>query len=75
MFNHEPQWYLIDLFENAQRRVVSALHDGASYNKEGYGRGLLFAQVPLLARTHRRCDRWGGSGPRSRGKLSMAGLH
>lgn len=35
IFNHEPQWYLIDLFENAERRVFYALHYGASYGKEG----------------------------------------
>jgi glycosyltransferase involved in cell wall biosynthesis/GT2 family glycosyltransferase len=35
IFNHEPQWYLIDLFEHAKRRVFYALHDGSLYGKEG----------------------------------------
>lgn len=35
MFNHEPQWYLLDLFERASRRVFYALHHGALYGKEG----------------------------------------
>src|SRR5262245_42542686 len=28
MFNHEPQWHLLDLFTNARRRVFYALHYG-----------------------------------------------
>jgi GT2 family glycosyltransferase len=35
MFNHEPQWHLLDLFTNARRRVWYALHDGKVYAKEG----------------------------------------
>jgi hypothetical protein len=35
LFNHEPQWHLLDRFERARRRVFYALHDGALYNKEG----------------------------------------
>lgn len=35
IFNHEPQWYLPFLFERAGSRVFYALHDGASYDKEG----------------------------------------
>lgn len=35
VFNHEPQWYLLDRFENARRRVFYALHDGSLYGKEG----------------------------------------
>jgi glycosyltransferase involved in cell wall biosynthesis/GT2 family glycosyltransferase len=35
VFNHEPHWYLTDLFENADRTVFYALHHGALYNKEG----------------------------------------
>lgn len=35
MFNHEPQWHLLDRFEQARRRVFYALHDAALYAKEG----------------------------------------
>ena len=35
LFNHEPQWHLLDRFERARRRVFYALHDGQLYNKEG----------------------------------------
>ena len=35
LFNHEPQWHLLDRFERARRRVFYALHDGMLYNKEG----------------------------------------
>jgi GT2 family glycosyltransferase len=35
MFNHEPQWHLLDLFTNARRRVFYALHAGKVYAKEG----------------------------------------
>lgn len=35
IFNHEPHWYLAQLFANARRRVFFALHAGAVYGKEG----------------------------------------
>jgi GT2 family glycosyltransferase len=35
LFNHEPQWHLLDLFTNAKRRIFYALHYGHSYEKEG----------------------------------------
>lgn len=35
LFNHEPHWYLADLFHHAEKRVFYALHYGALYNKEG----------------------------------------
>ncbi len=35
MFNNEPQWYLLERFTNARRRVFYALHYGACYGKEG----------------------------------------
>ena len=35
LFNHEPQWYLLDRFPRARRRVFYALHDARSYAKEG----------------------------------------
>lgn len=35
LFNHEPQWHLLDLFSNAKRRVFYALHYGKLYGKEG----------------------------------------
>jgi glycosyltransferase involved in cell wall biosynthesis/GT2 family glycosyltransferase len=35
VFNHEPQWHLLDRFPNARRRVFYALHYGYLYEKEG----------------------------------------
>ena len=35
LFNHEPQWHLLDRFERARRRVFYALHYGRLYDKEG----------------------------------------
>ena len=35
LFNHEPQWPLIERFENARRRVFYALHYARLYDKEG----------------------------------------
>jgi GT2 family glycosyltransferase len=35
LFNHEPQWHLIDRFERARRRVFYALHYAYLYGKEG----------------------------------------
>jgi glycosyltransferase involved in cell wall biosynthesis/GT2 family glycosyltransferase len=35
LFNHEPQWHLLDLFTRADRRVFYALHYGRLYGKEG----------------------------------------
>ncbi len=35
LFNHEPQWHLIDRFERARRRVFYALHYAHLYGKEG----------------------------------------
>ena len=35
LFNHEPQWHLIDRFEKARRRVFYALHYAHLYDKEG----------------------------------------
>jgi GT2 family glycosyltransferase len=35
MFNHEPQWHLIDRFEGARRRAFYALHYAHLYGKEG----------------------------------------
>ena len=35
LFNHEPQWHLLDRFERARRRVFYALHYGKLYDKEG----------------------------------------
>jgi GT2 family glycosyltransferase len=35
MFNHEPQWHLLDKFVGARRRVFYALHYGRLYGKEG----------------------------------------
>ena len=35
LFNHEPQWHLLERFERARRRVFYALHYGYLYGKEG----------------------------------------
>ena len=35
VFNDERQWYLLDRFPSARRRVFYALHDGARYGKGG----------------------------------------
>src|SRR5262249_5183227 len=35
LFNHEPQWHLLDRFERARRRVFYALHYAHLYGKEG----------------------------------------
>jgi glycosyltransferase involved in cell wall biosynthesis/GT2 family glycosyltransferase len=35
LFNHEPQWALLERFENARRRVFYALHYARLYGKEG----------------------------------------
>jgi hypothetical protein len=35
LFNHEPQWHLIERFERAPRRIFYALHYAHLYGKEG----------------------------------------
>jgi glycosyltransferase involved in cell wall biosynthesis/GT2 family glycosyltransferase len=35
LFNHEPQWPLLERFEHARRRVFYALHYARLYGKEG----------------------------------------
>jgi glycosyltransferase involved in cell wall biosynthesis/GT2 family glycosyltransferase len=35
LFNHEPQWPLLERFEHARRRVFYALHYSRLYDKEG----------------------------------------
>lgn len=35
LFNHEPQWHLLDRFEHARRRIFYALHYSHLYDKEG----------------------------------------
>ena len=35
LFNHEPQWHLLERFEHARRRVFYALHYARLYGKEG----------------------------------------
>jgi len=35
LFNHEPQWHLMDRFGRARRRIFYALHYGRLYDKEG----------------------------------------
>src|SRR5262249_18247230 len=35
LFNHEPQWHLLQRFERARKRVFYALHSSRLYAKEG----------------------------------------
>lgn len=35
IFTHEPQWYLLERFTKARRRIFYALHDGSLYEKPG----------------------------------------
>lgn len=35
VYNHEPQWFLLDFFRNAEARCFYALHFGAVYDKPG----------------------------------------
>ena len=35
LFNHEPQWHVIERFERARRRIFYALHYSRLYGKEG----------------------------------------
>jgi GT2 family glycosyltransferase len=35
LWNHEPQWHLIERFEHARRRIFYALHYGFLYGKQG----------------------------------------
>ena len=46
LFNHEPQWHLLDRFERARRRVFYALHYGTLYGKEGSWESLRAAGRP-----------------------------
>ena len=62
LFNHEPQWHLLDRFERARRRVFYALHDGQLYNKEGSWESCAFPWIcssptatgPPTRSSHRR---------------------
>jgi glycosyltransferase involved in cell wall biosynthesis/GT2 family glycosyltransferase len=56
VFNHEPQWWLLERFGRA-KRVFYALHDGALYGKEGSWEAM-WASVDLqLANSNWTADR------------------
>jgi GT2 family glycosyltransferase len=58
VFNHEPQWFVLDRFVGA-RRVFYALHDGSLYGKEGSWEAV-WAPVDLqLANSNWTADRLG----------------
>lgn len=48
VFNHEPQWYLLDEFHNAERRVFYALHYSKLYEKGGSWESLHRAEVDAV---------------------------
>jgi len=57
VFNHEPQWFLLERFAKAQRRVFYALHDGSLYAKEGSWESLRVGVDLQLANSSWTADR------------------
>jgi len=57
VFNHEPQWYILDRFPRARRRVFYALHDGHCYGKEGSWESIHAAVDLRLANSGWTADR------------------
>jgi len=57
VFTHEPQWYLLDRFPRARRRVFYALHDGHCYGKEGSWESIHAAVDLRLANSGWTADR------------------
>lgn len=57
IFNHEPQWHLLDLFTRADKRVFYALHYGRSYGKEGSWESLRTPVDLQLANSNWTADR------------------
>jgi GT2 family glycosyltransferase len=56
IFNHEPQWYLLERFERARHRVFLALHYGRSYQKSGSWESLRCPTDLLLANSRWTAD-------------------
>lgn len=52
LFNHEPQWHLLERFGRADRKVFYALHYGRLYAKEGSWESLRFPVDLILANSH-----------------------
>jgi glycosyltransferase involved in cell wall biosynthesis/GT2 family glycosyltransferase len=52
VFNHEPQWHLLERFERADRRIFYALHYGRLYGKEGSWESLRVPVDLILANSH-----------------------
>ncbi|MFM8237580.1 MAG: glycosyltransferase, partial [Actinomycetota bacterium] len=57
LFNHEPQWLVLDRFRRARRRVFYALHDGHCYGKEGSWESIHAAVDLRLANSGWTADR------------------
>jgi glycosyltransferase involved in cell wall biosynthesis/GT2 family glycosyltransferase len=57
VFNHEPQWHLLERFERARRKVFYALHYGALYGKEGSWESVRAAVDLQLANSNWTADR------------------
>jgi GT2 family glycosyltransferase len=57
LFNHEPQWHLLDLFERADKRIFYALHYGRLYGKEGSWESLRTPVDLQLANSNWTADR------------------
>lgn len=57
VFNHEPQWYLLERFERAIQRVFLALHYSRTYEKNGSWESLRYPVDLLLANSAWTADR------------------
>lgn len=56
LYNHEPQWYVLDRFERVKRRAFYALHYGKLYGKEGSWESLRAPVDLLLANSNWTAD-------------------
>ncbi|MGD2102299.1 MAG: glycosyltransferase [Acidimicrobiia bacterium] len=56
LFNHEPQWFLLDMFERARLRCFYALHYGVVYDKPGSWECLRTPVDVLLANSEWTAD-------------------
>ena len=57
LFNHEPQWYLLDEFRHARRRVFYALHYSRLYEKEASWESLRVPVDLQIANSNWTADR------------------
>ncbi|MDQ1455759.1 MAG: hypothetical protein QOH28_1379 [Actinomycetota bacterium] len=65
LFNHEPQWHLIERFERARRSVFYALHYAHLYGKEGSWESLRVPVDLQLANSNWTADQiWAETGHR-----------